>query len=173
VATPALEEPNFARTIVLLLEHGDEGAFGLVLNRPSDVPLGEAVPAWISTASAPAVMFVGGPVGPDQAIGLARVAVVEAVEGCAPLFGDLATVDLARQPGGIPVEELRVFVGYAGWGAGQLEGEIATGSWFVVDADAGADPFFPRPDDLWRVVLARQPDRLAWFANFPGDVTSN
>ena len=70
------------------------------------------------------------------------------------------------------VSALRVFVGYAGWSPRQLEGEIATGSWWVVDAESG-DPFAEAPELLWRAVLARQPGSLSWMARFPDDPTLN
>src|SRR4051812_281631 len=118
VATPALGDPNFDRTVVLLLEHNLEGALGLVLNRPSDTEVGDPLPDWARVAAAPAVVFVGGPVQPGAAIGLARSPVEDAVEGWVPLFDRLGTVDLSRPPDtlDVPVDDVRVFVGYAGWG---------------------------------------------------------
>ncbi|HMK11795.1 MAG TPA: YqgE/AlgH family protein [Acidimicrobiales bacterium] len=173
VASPMLGDPNFARTVVLMLAHGDEGALGLVLNRPSDVDVGAVLPdVWRAVAPDPSVLFVGGPVASDAVIGLARVA--GGGEGFVPVTGGLATVDLERAPQSIGegVAAARVFAGHAGWGPGQLEGELTVPGWIVVDAEEG-DAFTDDPDGLWRAVLARQPGRLAWLANFPDSLLSN
>jgi len=173
VATPDLGDPNFDRTVVFLLEHSDEGTLGVVLNRPSETSVHEPLPAWVDHAAHPPVVFTGGPVAPSAAIGLACAGDDE-VDGWAPLVGRLGTVDLARTPGEllVTVERLRVFAGYGGWGAGQLDAEIAAGGWFVVDAWPD-DAFSPYPERLWRTVLARQRGRLAMFANIPVDPSVN
>jgi putative transcriptional regulator len=173
VATPQLSDPNFARTVVLILEHGDDGAFGVVLNRPSDILVVDAIQPWGAVASAPSVVFLGGPVGVDQAIGLAVRNGAESAPGWAPLFADLGSVDLAAGPTSPMPQRFRVFVGHSGWGSRQLEGEIEEGSWFVVDADATADGFCGQPARLWVDVLRRQPGRTAWFANAPEDLSVN
>lgn len=174
VATPNLQDPNFSRTVVFILEHGDDGAIGVVLNRPSETGLGEALPDWQSLAAPPAVVFVGGPVAPAAAIGLARSEAPEPLDGWAPLGDHLGTVDLSRSPDdlGIGVEELRVFAGYAGWTAGQLDAELAADGWFVVDS-LPHDPFAHEPGGLWSVVLRRQPGRLAMFAHAPPQPSVN
>jgi putative transcriptional regulator len=174
VARPELRDPNFARAVVLVLEHGAEGALGLVLNRPTDTTLGDALPAWAELGAAPAVVFTGGPVQPDAAIGLARRASTGDVEGLAPLLGDLATVDLAAGPGplGSAVDALRVYAGYSGWGPGQLDGEIDADGWYVLDARAD-DAFTSAPGGLWRAVLRRQPGPLRMVAGFPDDPSLN
>lgn len=174
VATPELQDPNFARTVVLVLEHGDEGALGLVLNRPTDTTIRDALPAWADLAAAPAVVFVGGPVQPQAAIGIARRADGGESDGYAPLFGDLGTVDLERDPAQIVpgVAAVRVYVGYSGWGPGQLDGELAADGWYVVNV-APDDAWTSRPDDLWRGVLRRQPGPLRLVAGFPDDPSMN
>lgn len=174
VATPILGDPNFDRTVVLVLEHSDEGALGVVLNRPSETDLSDPLPEWEGHAAHPSVVFSGGPVAPGAAIGLARTALDEPVEGWAPLLGRVGTVDLGRSPSdlAVTVEALRVFAGYAGWGQGQLDGEIEAQAWFVVDAWQ-EDAFSAAPAALWRTVLARQRSRLAMFANFPVDPSLN
>jgi putative transcriptional regulator len=178
VATPVLLDPNFARTVVLMLEHNDEGALGLVLNRPTATRLGEILPAWGDRTAAPGVVFVGGPVQPDGMIGLARVAlgadVGDDATSLSPLWPGLATVDLEEPPiaAGPLVQGVRCYVGYSGWGPRQLEGELAEGSWLVVDRLPG-DAWTSDPDDLWRTVLRRQPGAVAQFANCPVDPTTN
>jgi putative transcriptional regulator len=168
VASPTLYDPNFFRAVVLVLEHGDDGALGVVLNRPSETAVGDTLPEWLGLATDPGVVFVGGPVSPDAAIGVARTGTTEHTDGWAPLFGHLGTVDLGRAPVELPVEvqSLRVFAGYAGWGEGQLDGELDAGGWFVVDP-APDDVFASEPADLWAAVLRRQGGRLAMFASAP------
>ena len=173
VAAPTLLDPNFDRTVVLVLEHGDDGAIGLVLNRPTATELAEPLPAWRWKAASPPVVFVGGPVSQTAAIALGRAGGGAVTDGFAPLFAGLGTVDVARDPDDVgDIEEVRIFAGYAGWGAGQLEGEIDDGSWIVVDAEPG-DALSEAPDDLWRRVLRRQGGTTAWLANCPPDPTMN
>jgi putative transcriptional regulator len=174
VATPTLYDPNFFRTVVLLLEHGEEGALGVVLNRPSETVVAEALPDWSSLASHPRVVFVGGPVAPETVIGLARAEKADGAEGWAPLFGHLGTVDLGRTAVELPVsvQNLRVFAGHAGWSAGQLDGEVESGGWFVLDT-APDDVFTDEFDALWASVLRRQRGRLAMFATAPAHPSLN
>ena len=174
MATPTLYDPNFFRTVVLVLEHGADGAIGVVLNRPSETDVGETLPDWDALASHPGVVFVGGPVSPEAAIGLARAGTAEHVDGWAPLFGHLGTVDLGREPVALPVavQNLRVFAGYAGWSGGQLDGEVESGGWFVFDA-APDDVFTSEPATLWASVLRRQGGRMAMFANAPAHPSLN
>jgi putative transcriptional regulator len=155
VATQSLVDPNFAHAVVLLLDHDEDGAFGVNLNRPSTAPVGEALPEWGEIAADPGVVFVGGPVQPEALIALGRTS---GPESESPLvMAGVGIVDLAADPevGGVGFSAVRLFAGYAGWGPGQLESEIASGSWFTVDTDP-ADVFTAAPDGLWRVVLARQ-----------------
>ena len=174
VATPNLGDPNFERTVVLVLEHGDDGALGVVINRPSDLELAEPLPEWARAAAHPSVVFIGGPVAPSAAVCLARVAAVGGAQGWQPLLGPVGTLDLDSDPDqALPcLEQIRVFAGYAGWGPGQLESEIAAGGWFVVDAHS-ADPLSPVPEDLWASVLRRQRGALALFATYPADPSLN
>lgn len=174
VATPALSDPNFARTVVLVLEHGDEGAVGVVLNRPSETEVADPLPGWQRLANDPRVLFVGGPVSPDAAICLARSWPDEEVHAYQPILDGLGTVDLSVDPDDVAggLAAVRVFVGYAGWGAGQLEDEIEAGAWFVVNASSD-DALSPEPDGLWEAVLRRQVGTLALFANFPTNPSLN
>lgn len=176
VATAGLVDPNFARTVVLLLDHDDDGSLGVVLNRPSPVPVATVLPTWADSVGEPAVLFEGGPVSPDAALAVACVPQVEGTEplGFRRLFGTVGIVDLDT-----PVEvlapavtDLRIFAGYAGWGAGQLEVEIAEGSWVVVES-AVHDVFSTSPGELWAHVLRRQPGEVAWLSTRPADPTQN
>jgi putative transcriptional regulator len=178
VATPALQSPEFDRTVVLLLEHGEHGALGVVLNRPSELEVSEPLPQWEAFAADPAVVFVGGPVAPSAAICLARATAhadgaPQEVDTWKPLFGGLGTLDLQGRPDDVPVlDRLRVFAGYAGWGPDQLEGEIEEGAWFVIDARPD-DALSAEPTDLWRTVLRRQGGDFALVAMYPPDPTLN
>ncbi|HVL98154.1 MAG TPA: YqgE/AlgH family protein [Egibacteraceae bacterium] len=171
VATPALTDGNFAHTVVLLLEHKTDGAVGVVVNRATDAALSVALPRWATLAAEPAVVFAGGPVQPDALIGLARTYGPPEGDGLAAIFPGVGVVDLSADPTllGAAIAGVRVFAGYAGWGGGQLETEIAAGSWFVVDARA-EDVFTEAPGALWRGVLRRQG---GVFTTIPADPTAN
>lgn len=174
VAVPGTYDPNFDRTVVLLLEHTDDGALGVVLNRPSETGVEAALPGWEPVAAAPPVVFVGGPVAPTGALALGTVTGDDA-EGWTPVLGPVGLLDLGHSPAsaaGAEVAQARLFAGHAGWTAGQLEGELAAGGWFVVDAEPD-DALVSDPEQLWPSVLARQPGRLAWFANCPADPRAN
>lgn len=176
LATPPLEDPNFDRTVVYVLEHHDEGALGLIINRPGPDGLGDALHAWTDTQSDPTLVFLGGPVEPDALIAIARMREpgAEPDEHLSPLNGDIASADLAADPIDVApaISALRVFRGYAGWGPGQLEEEIGAGAWLVLDPEP-SDLFTAEPDELWRAVLRRQPGRLAWLADAPDDLNAN
>lgn len=175
VATPLLTDPNFDRTVVLMLDHNDEGALGIVVNRPLDVDVDKVLPAWQPHVTAPGRLFKGGPVQLDSALGVVAVPGDDAEPvGVKRIIGALGLVDLDTPPevvaGGLA--GIRIFAGYAGWGAGQLEGEIDEGAWYVVDAEA-RDPFTDRPERLWSEVLRRQRGELAFMSTYPGDPSDN
>ncbi|HET7738744.1 MAG TPA: YqgE/AlgH family protein [Tepidiformaceae bacterium] len=175
VATPVLTDPNFARAVVLVCSHDPSGAFGLILNRPLEgALLSEHLPGWASHASSPAVVFLGGPVEPSVAFALASIDGGQGGEGFTPIFRGVSQLDLGlakpeAHPPGVPI---RVFVGYAGWGAGQLDGEVEAEAWFVVEPRAD-DAFTETPADLWHAILRRQGGRLAMFAYAPTDPRAN
>jgi putative transcriptional regulator len=173
VATPPLVDPNFDRSVVLMLEHGDEGALGIILNRPTEAALSSVLPEWDRHASPPGVVFSGGPVAPEAVIALARGG-RDTSTGWVAVLDEVGSVDVGRDPDDLDfgIEALRVFVGYAGWRPGQLESELADHAWFVVPTQA-SDPFSDRPADLWRDVLRRQRGRVAMFAHFPPDPETN
>lgn len=166
IASPVLEDPNFFRTVVLLLQHDEDGALGVVLNRRSAEPIEDHLPAWAPAAAAPQVVFVGGPVEPAMAIGLTA-----GETGAEPsALPGVRMLDFAEpDPAGGPV---RIFSGYAGWGATQLEAELEEGAWMVVEAEVG-DVFTDQPDRLWSTVLKRQPGSLRLLATFPDDLSLN
>jgi len=174
VASPLLREPTFRRTVISVLEHNEDGALGVVINRPGDASLLEVVPPVADLASQPAVLFAGGPVEPQAAIALGVVIVDAPSESWRPVVHPVVTVDLDVDPLllATSLRELRVFAGYAGWSGGQLEGEIAQGAWYVVES-LPLDAFDALPDRLWSAVLRRQPWPLSAVATFPADPTMN
>jgi putative transcriptional regulator len=175
VATPTLLDPNFFRTVVFMIEHTPEAALGVVINRPSRADLEDALPEWCHLAASPAVAFVGGPVQPEEAvIGLGRAANPVEGDGWQPLLDSVGSVDLGRSPAEIHAEitAVRVFAGYAAWGPGQLDGELALNGWYVVDTHAD-DILTKEPASLWRSVLRRQGGELAMAANHPLDPRTN
>jgi len=179
LAAPPLLDPNFARSVVLMLEHSENGALGLVLNRPSYEETVPGLEAWEQLVAPPSVVFGGGPVDTDALIGLARAEQPSGEHGFAalaesPMPSGLGTVDLELPPDEVAsgFSGLRIFRGYAGWGSGQLDAELQLGGWIVLAAEP-EDVFTEEPEGLWRRVLARQPGRLAWLANCPDDLSWN
>jgi putative transcriptional regulator len=174
VAEPMLGDPNFDRTVVLIVDHTPEGALGLVLNRPTDLLVAEALPAWAALVSDPPVLHVGGPVEGRSGWCVAHVTDATTREGFVPVVGDVGLLDLDTDPAEVAgaVLAARLFAGYSGWGAGQLEAELAADAWYVVAA-APDDPFLPDAAALWSRILARQGGPLARLANFPPDPSLN
>lgn len=169
VASTSLVDPNFANAVVLVLAHGDEGALGVVLNRPTEVAVADTLEGWDQLASDPPVIFQGGPVALDSVIGVGRVLAGERDPGIQEVTGRIGVVDLDRDAASSNLEAVRLFAGHAGWGPGQIEDEIDEGSWFVVDAEPD-DVTTADPGELWRGVLVRQG---GVFATFPEDPSLN
>ena len=180
VASPTLGDTNFDRSVILLVDHDESGALGVIINRPSEIDVGAILPEWHVYSTTPPVVFHGGPVGRDSALALAALATGrDAGEpndpaGFRRVFGALGLVDLDAQPEEVAgqIVSLRVFAGYAGWEPDQLEQEIKEGAWFVVDSST-TDPFRDDPRGLWAEVLRRQGGDLALVATFPEDPTLN
>lgn len=175
VATPSLLDPNFVRTVLLVLDHDSDGTIAVVLNRPSGLRVADGLPGWELLTPEPPVVFHGGPVSPGSAICLGRRRRdMPARDGFRPVTDTIGLLDLDRDVEELlpSVEAARVCSGYAGWGPGQLEDEIDEGAWFVVDAQAG-DATGSDPESLWRTVLRRQPAPLSWVSLHPLDPTLN
>lgn len=177
VAAPAMADPNFARTVVFLIDHDEEGTLGVVLNRPSHVPVGAVLPSWDGRTTGTDVLFDGGPVAEDSALALALLQ--GPVDGPEPegfrrVAGPYGLLDLDLDPEAADpaLVAVRIFAGYAGWAEGQLVEELARGDWYVVDGGAD-DVFATEPDDLWIRVLRRQPGDLAFLATPSVDPSLN
>jgi putative transcriptional regulator len=173
LAAPALKDPNFARAVVLIAEHSEEGAMGLVLNRPSEAPIGDAVPdlTWVADSDAP--VYVGGPVAPNGVIVLAEwvdpaqaVVLIDDDLGFVP--GDTGDTDALAAA----VRRARVYAGHAGWGPGQLEDEIAEDAW-IVEAPLRDELFSDDPEGLWSAVLRRKGREFALLSTMPPDPSLN
>jgi putative transcriptional regulator len=186
VASPLLGDPHFNRTVVYVVDHGEHGTTGLVLNRPSTAPIVDLLPQWWELASPPKRLFYGGPVERDAALCLGRTAPRPAGAiadggagepvpfGWRTVSGSVGLVDLDSEPAALAavVTDLRVFAGYAGWGASQLVDEIEAGAWLILAGHAG-DVFAEPEVDLWASVLRRQGGRLALLASYPPDPRLN
>ena len=170
VSSPALHDPNFRRTVVLMTHHDEEGAMGLVLTRPSEALVSEVVPVMAELAGPEDVVHVGGPVQPGTVVVLAELEGEH--ESFEPVVGAVGFLPLGVEPEELPVARVRVFAGYSGWGPGQLEGEMAESSWIVVPAEPD-DAFAPDPDELWRTVVQRKGGRFTLMESMPFDPELN
>lgn len=172
LASPSLLDPNFARTVVLIGIHSEDGAMGVVLNRPSSVTVGEAVPQLLDVVGALETVYVGGPVQPSSVVflaeflepALAGVMVLGRIGFPAP---DAGVEQLAET-----TERRRVFAGHAGWGRGQLDAEVAEGAWIAHPAEP-RDVFNETPEELWSSVLTRMGGSYALLARMPLDPSVN
>lgn len=170
VAGPTLLDPNFWRTVVLVVEHTDEGALGLVLNRPSETVVSEAVPELEELIDSDDLLYIGGPVQPAAVVVLARFE--EPSDSALIAFDDVGVLGSGDSMESTPVIEGRAFVGHAGWGSGQLDSEIERGDW-ILEPARGSDTFAESPRDLWASVLTRKGGSYALVARMPPDPSSN
>ena len=167
VASPAMNDPNFSFTVIFMLEHGEEGALGVVLTRPSELPVGELFDQWSAHAAEPAYVHRGGPVSPSSVISLGVANGSTTPEAFNLISGGIGTVDLDADPDDIiGLQGIRTFGGYAGWSAGQLEGELLDEAWLVVDA-TDRDILHPDPGQLWWEVVGRQTGPTNLLRHYP------
>jgi putative transcriptional regulator len=167
VAAPPLHDPNFFRAVILLLDHDEHGALGLVLNRPGEIVACDVVPRLAPLLEESAVLYVGGPVQQEGVIGLAEYRDPASL-GAQPVVGPVGVLDADLDPDDLRegVARVRAFQGYAGWGPGQLEAELDEEAWIVAPALA-ADAFDDDPGTLWRRALERLGERYAMIARMP------
>lgn len=171
VSGGGLFDPNFRHTIVLVGSHDERGAVGVILNRPLEVTVAEATPALASLTGPSELLFQGGPVAPGEAVLLVEVSTAGLLD--VPVFESIGflTGDVPAQLAG-EIRRARVFVGHAGWGAGQLEAELAAGDWIVEPARPD-DVFTAEPGALWKQVLERKGPPYAALARIPFDPRVN
>ena len=175
VASPGLRDPNFRQTVVLLCEHGDDGALGVVVNRPTAMMLSEAVPQIPVLEGQCHKLFAGGPVQPNQVMILFRLS----QEGTEQhhifdgvyLGGDLGILErVLTRPSG--AETFRAYIGYSGWGAGQLENEMQSGAWITLPADPFV-VFEKDPQQIWPDIMRSLGNRYEFYADMPPDPQLN
>ena len=172
LASPSLHDPNFTRTVVLISLHSADGAMGVVLNRPSAVTVGEAVPQLEEAVTEEEPMFVGGPVQPTSIVCLA-----EFIDPAAAGLLVLGRIGFPAADAGVEelaetTERRRVFAGYAGWSEGQLDAELEQGDWITHTASPD-DVFTDAPEELWSSVLTRMGGKYALLARMPPDPSVN
>lgn len=183
VATPVLDDPNFRRSVVFVIDDNEsDGTLGVIVNRPLEVPVSEVLQGWGGYADSPEVMFSGGPVGAGAGVALGMPRDEETPLGWSPLEAaegrervpGLGMVDLDTPPEilGDALGRFRVFAGYTGWSVGQLSAEIEENAWYTLPATSD-DVFSNEPESLWPRVLRRQGGDLALVSTFPDDPTLN
>jgi putative transcriptional regulator len=165
IAAPSLFD-YFRRTVVLVLEHNEEGAMGVVLNRPSETTVAEAVDALAGLADSDELVRLGGPVSPESVVALGDFE--DPDEAASPLLGSLGLLDPDTPDPAL--RRLRVYAGYAGWGPGQLDGELDEGAWIVASLEPD-DPF--KDGDLWADALQRKGGAYSLLATMPADPSLN
>ena len=168
VATPLIATPPFARSVVLVLEHDEAGAVGLILNSSTGLSVAEHVPELGSLVNPPAEVFLGGPVTPEIAVILGRSPTAEFLQPSG--VHSVGVVDGDDLPP--DVSDLRVFAGYSGWDAGQLDDEVEEGAWWVIDASRG-DIFAVEAEHMWERTVEKAPGRVPLHRNYPADIRLN
>lgn len=171
IASPALEDPNFARAVVLITEHGDDGAMGIVLNRPSEAEVSAVIPD-LAPIAGPEPVFVGGPVQPEALVVLGEFS--DPAKAAWIVVSDVGLVSAQAELEDLPeaIRRGRVYAGFSGWGPGQLEDEIDEDAW-IIEAPIPRELFPEDPDTLWSAVLERMGGEYALVARMPEDPSLN
>lgn len=177
VAAPGMLSPEFARTVVLIIDHAADSTLGVILNRRSEVAVHSVLPEWVEAVASPQAIYLGGPVSPQSAVGVAVTRNGVAIQDhgvLTRLANRMAQVDLRADPGEITelVTGMRLFAGYSEWAPGQLDEEIERGDWFVAPA-LPSDVIAPAAADVWGDVMRRQAMPLPLFATFPANLEDN
>jgi putative transcriptional regulator len=172
LASPALLDPNFRRTVVLIAEHDESGAMGVVINRVTELAVGDAAPVLGEIVEPGALVHEGGPVERTGVVILAQFHDPSAA--AVPVFDDVGFVSADADFDALAeaIERARVFAGLAGWGPGQLEAELERDDWILEPALAG-DVFTDEPGELWAAVLERKGGSFALLARMPPDPSLN
>ncbi|HWC86921.1 MAG TPA: YqgE/AlgH family protein [Solirubrobacteraceae bacterium] len=172
IAGPGLLDPNFWRTVVLVVEHSEEGALGVVLNRPSETTVLDAVSQLDQLVDPDEPVFIGGPVQPGSVIVVAQFE--HPSDAALVAFDDVGVIGAGSSPEEMAagVRRARAFVGHAGWGPGQLDGELERGDW-IVESARSEDAFADDPKELWSEVLTRKGGSYALLARMPPDPSVN
>ncbi|MGI9586306.1 MAG: YqgE/AlgH family protein [Acidimicrobiia bacterium] len=168
VATPIIASPPFARAVVLILEHDDSGAIGLILNAATDLKVVDHLPELEQQVSEPATVFLGGPVTTEVAVVLARSSTAEFLQPSG--VKGVGIVDILNLPD--TVDAMRVFAGYSGWEAQQLESEIEEGAWWIIDPTSD-DLFHSNTEGMWERTVRRAPGTIPFHERYPADIGLN
>jgi putative transcriptional regulator len=171
IASPALVDPNFARSVVLMTEHTEEGAMGIVLNRPAETPARDLLPA-LEEVAAEDPLFIGGPVQPQAVVLLAEFADPDAAAWIVVADVGLASAETDIGELAPAVRRGRFYAGYSGWGPGQLEAELEQDSW-IVEAPLPRELFPDDPETLWQDVLERKGGQYTLISRMPEDPSMN
>lgn len=174
IAGPSLTDPNFERTVVVMIEHNEHGAFGFIVNREVTTRMGELLPSWPGAGEP---VFQGGPVDQQTGLGLGLLhptVTLPPPPEARPLLGSLYAVDLTADGAYLSglFRSMRVFLGYAGWSPGQLDLELDDFGWIVADGEE-SDVFWSSPDTQWSDVLARQSGSARRLRHYPTDPAWN
>jgi putative transcriptional regulator len=170
VASRDLGDPNFAKTVILLVRYDEgKGAVGLVINKRTDVPISRAFRDLKEASGRNDPVYIGGPVELNSVLALLKAA--SKPEGANHVFGDvylisdknLLTKSLAS---GAEATVFHAYIGYAGWGNGQLEHEVELGAWHIMPADVGT-VFHSDPDSVWLRMIRRTETQIAWIPGIP------
>jgi putative transcriptional regulator len=172
-----MTDPNFRRSVLLLIDHGETGSLGLIINRPTPISVIEVMPELSRVIVDPQVVFQGGPVQPEVVLAIGSIdlhQLGEIGESINLITDSIASYSLASdiQELSDRVSQLRIFSGYAGWHPGQLIDEIRAGAWFVVEGN-DTDVLSENPQGMWSHVLRRQSSDLAMLANYPEELYLN
>ena len=170
IAGPTLADPNFSRTVVLIIEHSAEGALGLVLNRPSETTVADVASELEPFVATEEALWVGGPVSPSALIVLAEFE--NTGDAALIAFEDVGVIATDTTAGPPEIRRGRAFAGHAGWGPGQLDAELEREDW-IVEPAAREDAFTSEPDELWSSVLIRKGGSYALVARMPPDPSVN
>jgi len=168
VATPIIATPPFSRAVVLILEHDKTGAIGLILNATTGLPVADHLPELAERVSAPATVFLGGPVTSEVAVVLARSSTAVFVQSSG--IADVGVIDPFDLPSNVAA--MRVYAGYSGWESDQLEHEINEGAWWVIEP-APSDLFTSNTEDLWERTVRRAPGMIPFHQTYPVDISLN
>jgi putative transcriptional regulator len=173
ISEPFLADPNFERTVVLLCEHNEEGSFGFVLNKPSVMQVNEVVDSIHNLKN---IVYVGGPVQQDTMHFLHRTTEIEGgAQICEGIFwgGSFESLVSLSDVGKVATDDIRFFLGYSGWGPGQLQSELDEDSWIVCDFVTRELLFDTDPQHMWKQALANMGGRYSVYANYPVDPRLN
>lgn len=177
VAAPGMNSPEFARSVILVVEHNELMTFGVNLCKRSELAVINVLPEWLNAVAKPQALYIGGPLNQQSVVGLAMTQQgvdIEKEPQLNKLAPRLAHVDLRSEPEEIAalVDGMRFFAGYVEWAPGQLNEEIQRGDWFVAPALA-QDVITPGAADLWSDVMKRQQMPLPLYSTFPADIRDN